>query len=74
MKTRVRFSKQILSILLCIAMLMSYVPQAVHAAEATTLTGTSYTTNPGGDYTMVAYGTCRTCDKDIYVDSNIAKS
>ena len=46
MKTRVKFSKQILSVLLCLAMLMSYVPAfslTAHAATTNAYDGTPVT-------------------------------
>ena len=37
MKTKIKFSKQILIVLLCIAMVMSYMPMPVYAAASTTI-------------------------------------
>ena len=69
MKTRVKFSKQILSIVLCLAMLMSYVPMTAYAAEPIILSGNTFTTDPGEGFTFWAKYYCGKCNTNLYINN-----
>ena len=59
MKTKIKFSKQILSILLCLAMLMSYVPAfslTAHAATTNAYDGTPVTPTQITESNYAAFG------------------